>query len=96
VGCGTYADNETAGVSVTGYGESIMKVTLARRVCSNLEKGLGMNRAAGEAIDYLEKRVSGLGGLIAIDRHGEWTYSFNTPHMAVACIGSEGKKTLSI
>jgi L-asparaginase / beta-aspartyl-peptidase len=96
VGCGAYADNETAGVSVTGYGESIMKVTLARRVCSNMEKGLPIAQATKEAIGYLEKRVSGLGGIIAIDHQGKWAYSFNTPHMAMACIDSEGKKTLNI
>jgi L-asparaginase / beta-aspartyl-peptidase len=96
VGCGAYADNETAGVSVTGYGESIMRVALARRVCCNLERGSRVDQAAGEAIAYLEKRVNGLGGVIAIDRHGEWTHSFNTPHMAVACIDSEGRKTLNI
>ncbi len=96
VGCGTYADNETAGVSVTGYGESIMKVTLGPEGMQQPGKGARYEPGGREAIDYLEKRVSGLGGLIAIDRHGEWTYSFNTPHMAVACIDSEGKKTLSI
>jgi beta-aspartyl-peptidase (threonine type) len=96
VGCGTYADNETAGVSVTGYGESIMKVTLARRVCGNIEKGLGITEAAEEAIKYLEGRVSGLGGVIAVDRNGKWTRYYNTPHMAVACIDSASKKTLDI
>jgi L-asparaginase / beta-aspartyl-peptidase len=96
VGCGAYADNESAGVSVTGYGESIMKVTLARRVCSNLERGSGLEEAAYEAIAHLERRVNGLGGVIVVDRHEKWTHSFNTPHMAVACIDSEGKKTLKV
>lgn len=96
VGCGAYADNETAGVSVTGYGESIMKVTLARRVCGNMEAGLRVDQAADEAIAYLENRVNGLGGVIAIDRQGKWARSFNTPRMATACIDSEGKKTLNI
>jgi beta-aspartyl-peptidase (threonine type) len=96
VGCGAYADNDTAGVSVTGYGESIMKVTLARRVCGKMEAGLGIDQAAEEAIAYLEKRVNGLGGVIAIDRHGKWTHSFNTPRMAIACIDSEGKKTVNV
>jgi beta-aspartyl-peptidase (threonine type) len=96
VGCGTYADNETAGVSVTGYGESIMKVTLARRVCANVEKGLGIASAAEEAIAYLSSRVNGLGGVIAIDREGNWTRCFNTPHMAVVCIDSKGIRTRDV
>ncbi len=96
VGCGTYADNGTAGVSVTGYGESIMKVTLARRVCGNMEKGLDIVKAAEEAIAYLGSRVNGLGGVIAVDGQGNWTRHYNTPHMAFACIDLAGKKTLGI
>ena len=96
IGCGTYADNQTAGVSVTGYGESIMKVTLARRVCSNIEKGLGIVLAAEEAISYLRTRVNGLGGVIAIDHDGNWTHHFNTPRMAIACVDSTGTMTLDI
>ena len=96
VGCGTYADNRSAGVSATGYGESIMKVTLARRVCGNLEKGLGIVLAAEEAISFLHSRVNGLGGVIVIDPNGNWTHHFNTPHMAIACVDSTGKTTLDI
>ena len=96
VGCGAYADNETAGVSVTGYGESIMKVTLARRVCENMERGYGVDKAAEEAISYLGGRVNGLGGIIAVDINGKWTHCYNTPHMAIACIDPAGKKILDI
>ena len=38
IGCGGYA-NETGAATVTGFGESIMKVTLAREVVFNMEKG---------------------------------------------------------
>ena len=38
VGCGGYA-NKTGAATVTGFGESIMKVTLAREVVFNMEKG---------------------------------------------------------
>jgi beta-aspartyl-peptidase (threonine type) len=96
VGCGTYADDRTAGVSVSGYGESIMKVTLAIRVCANLERGLELAEAAKEAVDYLGSRVNGLGGVIAVDHRGTWTRRYNTPHMATACIDSNGKKFLGI
>jgi L-asparaginase / beta-aspartyl-peptidase len=96
VGCGTYADNGTAGVSVTGYGESIMKVVLARRVCGNLERGSNVSDAASEAIEYLRSRVNGLGGVIAVDPQGNWTRCSNTPHMASACIDHTGKLTLDI
>ena len=73
-----------------------MKVTLARRVCGNLEKGLGIVLAAEEAISFLHSRVNGLGGVIVIDPNGNWTHHFNTPHMAIACVDSTGKTTLDI
>ncbi|HUV25275.1 MAG TPA: isoaspartyl peptidase/L-asparaginase [Methanomassiliicoccales archaeon] len=47
IGCGTYADDCTAGVSATGWGESIMKVTLARRVCDLVERGYDAMRLSG-------------------------------------------------
>ena len=38
IGCGGYA-NEYGGCSTTGHGESLMKMTLAREVVYNIEKG---------------------------------------------------------
>jgi beta-aspartyl-peptidase (threonine type) len=40
IGCGLYADNSVGGVSATGHGETIMRMTLSRVVCQYLEKGL--------------------------------------------------------
>jgi beta-aspartyl-peptidase (threonine type) len=38
IGCGGYVNN-IGGATVTGFGESIMKVTLARDVVYNMENG---------------------------------------------------------
>ena len=38
IGCGAYA-NKTGGATVTGIGESIMKMTLGREVVYNMENG---------------------------------------------------------
>ena len=96
VGCGNYADSRTAGVSVTGWGESIMKVVLAKRVCDNVERGLGPHEAGKEAIDFLRARVDGLGGVIVLARTGAMAHCFNTPFMAVASIDGDGAKKVSI
>jgi len=96
VGCGTYADNGSAGVSATGLGESLMKVVPARRVCEDVERGMNPMDAASETIKHLGKRVDGLGGVIVLDRNGRIGYSFNTPHMACAYIDVEGKKTVFV
>jgi L-asparaginase / beta-aspartyl-peptidase len=96
VGCGTYADNGTAGVSATGYGESIMKVVLARRVCGNRESHPDIAWSVCEAIEYLGRKVNGLGGVIAVDHQSNWAHFCNTPHMATACLDRNGKLFLDI
>jgi beta-aspartyl-peptidase (threonine type) len=96
VGCGTYADSQSAGVSATGWGESIMKVTLARRVCESVEKGADPTEATRIAINYLAQRVSGLGGLICLDNKGRSGYFFNTPRMAVAWVDQNGSEGVHI
>jgi beta-aspartyl-peptidase (threonine type) len=38
IGCGGYANKE-GGATTTGHGEALMKITLAREVVYNMEKG---------------------------------------------------------
>lgn len=93
-GCGYYADNESAAVSTTGHGESIIRIQLAR-TAANFALTLApagakddiffATRAAQTAIDTLTNRVHGFGGLIMIDRLGRVGFAHNTPHMACAC-----------
>ena len=66
IGCGLYADNEVGGVSATGSGESIMKISLSKVVCEFLEKGLSADRAAQESVKVLERRIDGRGGVIVL------------------------------
>lgn len=96
VGSGCYADDRSGGVSATGWGESIMKVCLARRVCEGIERGEDAKTASDAAVRHLGERVSGLGGVITIDRDGDMAFSFNTPRMAVAMIDRSGKRSAFI
>lgn len=81
VGCGGYADNFTAGVSATGYGEALMKVVISKQVCDFVAAGLSAASACEAAIRLLAERVDGQGGLIAVDRHGRIGFAFNTDAM---------------
>lgn len=81
VGSGAYADNELGAVSATGWGESIMKVVLSKRVCDSFENKSAME-AATSGIEFLKKRVNGLGGVIGINAKGEYAFAFNTKRMA--------------
>jgi beta-aspartyl-peptidase (threonine type) len=63
VGSGAYADNLVGGASLTGYGESIMKVTLARLILSHVGDGLGPSEAAELTLRYMLERVGGGGAV---------------------------------
>ncbi|MDD1769597.1 MAG: isoaspartyl peptidase/L-asparaginase [Methanomassiliicoccales archaeon] len=93
VGSGCYADDRSGGVSATGWGESIMKVCLARKVCEGIERGEDARSASDAAIRHLGERVSGLGGVITIDHECRMAFSFNTPRMAVAMVDRKGKRS---
>ena len=81
VGCGAYADNWTAGVSATGYGEALMRVVISKRVCDLVATGLSAESACAAAIRLLEERTGGDGGLIAIDARGQVGLAYNTEAM---------------
>ncbi|WP_147820809.1 isoaspartyl peptidase/L-asparaginase [Salidesulfovibrio onnuriiensis] len=83
VGSGGYADNESGAASATGYGETIMRVVLCKTACDRIE-GQGAMRAAASAIETLETRGKGYGGIILIDPRGGYGFAHNTPRMAFA------------
>jgi beta-aspartyl-peptidase (threonine type) len=91
-GAGAYADNEAGGASTTGWGESIMKVLLAKTMIDQLAAGKQAKAAATQAIDILARRVNGLGGVIAIAKNGDYGWAYNTPKMAFAYMDTEEKQ----
>jgi beta-aspartyl-peptidase (threonine type) len=84
IGCGLYADDLTGGCSSTGWGESIIKVLLAKTATDLIGAGHDPMAAAGMAIDILARRVAGYGGCILLDGRGRVGLAFNTPRMAYA------------
>lgn len=84
VGSGAYADNWTAAVSATGYGEALMRVVISKRVCDFVGTGLSARSACESAIRVLEERTGGEGGLIAVDARGEVGWAYNTRAMPYA------------
>ncbi|XP_067873247.1 isoaspartyl peptidase/L-asparaginase [Heterodontus francisci] len=81
IGSGGYADNQVGAVSSTGHGESILKVTLARLILFHMEQGEPPGKAAEKSLQYMQERVHGRGGVIAVSAHGEWTARFTTKRM---------------
>lgn len=95
VGAGGYADNDLGAVSTTGWGESIMKVLLAKTVCDAFEHQSAI-AAAEKGIAILKNKVQGLGGVIGIDHRGDYAFAHNTPRMAFAYAGANGKAIANI
>lgn len=82
IGCGCYADNQSAAVSLTGWGEPIMKLVLGKWAVDRVAAGHAPQRAASDAISYLESRLGGHGGIILIGPDGRVGVAHNTPRMA--------------
>jgi beta-aspartyl-peptidase (threonine type) len=84
IGCGCYADNLSAAVSTTGWGEPIMKLVLAKWAADRVESGSLPEWVAQEAMNYLKLRLNGHGGIILLDAQGRFGIAHNTPRMAWA------------
>src|SRR5215813_6145294 len=84
IGCGCYADNQSAAASTTGWGEPIMKLVLAKWSADRVATGSIPEWVAREAISHLEDRLQGHGGIILLDAQGKIGISHNTPRMAWA------------
>jgi L-asparaginase / beta-aspartyl-peptidase len=88
-GCGLYADNTLGGCAVSGTGEAITQVGVARSVIELLAAGLHPDIAAQYAIDSLAERVQGEGGCIVLDRAGRAGWAHNSSDMSCALMTSE-------
>jgi beta-aspartyl-peptidase (threonine type) len=84
IGCGCYADNETAAASTTGWGEPMMKLVLAKWATDRVSADVTPAQAAPMTIQYLHRRLNGHGGIILLDRRGRIGVAHNTPRMAWA------------
>jgi beta-aspartyl-peptidase (threonine type) len=82
IGCGCYADNLSAAVSLTGWGEPIMKLVLGKWAVDRVQQGTPPAQAAEEAIAYLFHRLGGYGGIILLGPAGRVGVAHNTPRMA--------------
>ena len=84
IGCGCYADNLSAAVSTTGWGEPIMKLVLAKWTADRVSAGNLPEWAAQEAMNHLKQRLNGHGGIIVLNSQGHFGIAHNTPRMAWA------------
>lgn len=96
IGSGTYANNATAAISCTGWGEFYIRSVVAHDISALMEyKGLGVAEASKIALDKMAK-LGGNGGLIALDKNGKIAMPFNTAGMYRGTITTDGKIEVQI
>lgn len=93
IGCGCYADNLSGAVSLTGWGEPIMKLVLGKWATDRVAAGTAPEMAAREAISYLFNRLGGHGGIILLGPDGRFGLAHNTPAMAWGLATPSGLQT---
>ncbi|MGA7522132.1 MAG: isoaspartyl peptidase/L-asparaginase [Acidobacteriaceae bacterium] len=92
IGCGCYADNASAAVSLTGWGEPIMKLVLGKWATDRVLAGGSPEQVAPEAMAYLHRRLGGHGGIILLAPDGRYGLAHNTPRMAWGLHSIEGPR----
>jgi beta-aspartyl-peptidase (threonine type) len=92
IGAGTFADNETCAVSCTGEGEVFMRYVVAYDLAAMIQyKGSSLEEAAKEVISNKLTGYAGRGGLIALDRQGDFAMPYNTEGMFRGFITTTGE-----
>jgi beta-aspartyl-peptidase (threonine type) len=82
IGAGTYANNNTCGISCTGHGEFFLRAVVAYDVSCLMEyKGYSLKEACDAVVKDKLARFGGEGGLIAIDHNAGHYFSFNSAGM---------------
>ena len=95
VNAGTYANNNTCGVSATGIGELFIRNTVAFNISALMEyKRYTLKQACDEMI--YKRLPEESGGIIAIDKDGNYEMPFNTVSMMRAVANSSGEFKVEI
>lgn len=91
IGAGTYANNATAGISCTGWGEFYIRNVVAHDISAMMEyKKMSVADASKAVLDKVGK-MGGDGGLIAMDKQGHVAMPFNTEGMYRGTVTADGK-----
>jgi beta-aspartyl-peptidase (threonine type) len=97
IGAGTFAENESCAVSATGHGEYFIRWTVASDIAALVKyRGLTVQQAGDEVIHKKLAPVKGEGGVIILDRNGNFAMPFNSEGMYRGWIGADGEPHVEI
>ena len=95
IGSGTYANNNSCGISSTGSGEYFIRTVAAYQVSSLLEyNDYNLNNAMSKVIHEKIGKIGGDGGMIGIDKNSNISMEFNTPGMYRAFVNKNEEKKI--
>jgi L-asparaginase / beta-aspartyl-peptidase len=92
IGAGTFADNASCAVSCTGEGEWFIRFNVASDLAARYKyEKKSVATAADEIIHGVLSKEHGEGGLIVLDRQGNYAMPFNSDGMLRGYIGADGQ-----
>ena len=94
IGCGVYADNQSGAVSMTGIGEGIIRLVIAKTICDRLAMGKSPAVAARQVLRMLVTRIRGSAGALVLSPDGRFAIRHVTPHMAAGWWNGAGRPTV--
>jgi len=96
IGAGTYAD-ESCAVSGTGQGEFYIRQVVAYDICAMVRyQHLPLAQAVDTMIHEKLRRTGGEGGVIALDRDGNYAMDFNSAGMHRGVRDSRGHREIAM
>jgi L-asparaginase / beta-aspartyl-peptidase len=97
IGCGTYANNKTCGISCTGHGEPFIRAVAAYDVSCLMEyKGMSLQKAMHEVVNNKLPKMNGEGGMIGVDATGNVAMVLNSAGMYRGMRNSDGEDYVRI
>ena len=94
IGSGVYADNQSGAVSMTGIGEGIIRLVIAKSICDRLAMGNSPTVAARQVLRMLVARIGGSAGALVLSPDGRFAISHVTPYMAAGWWNGVGSPTI--
>ncbi|TAJ10660.1 MAG: hypothetical protein EPO61_02275 [Nitrospirae bacterium] len=91
IGCGCYADDEAGAVSMTGVGEGIIRLAMAKTITDRMASGATPVAAVRWVLRQLGSRIRGQAGALVLAPNGRFAIRHNTPYMAAGSWDGRGK-----
>ena len=96
IGAGTYANNQTCGISSTGWGEYFIRNVVAYDISAQIEYNKKSIKNAAKNTLKKVKELGGSGGVIGIDKNLNIIMDFNTEGMYRGYKKSNGDSAIEI